>query len=110
MAVESGLSRAIRKFVEIILRGSVLFFVFLSATNAYYVNKAFLTGEAKYMSTGRGFVIVHEKFLFQYCRYLQSHFVPAFEMLLLLIVYWHFGSKQSGFEYLAETFSVWLLV
>lgn len=33
--MESGLSRAIRKFVEIILRGSVLFFVFLSATNAY---------------------------------------------------------------------------
>ena len=33
--MESGLSRAIRKFVEILLRGSVLFFVFLSATNAY---------------------------------------------------------------------------
>lgn len=50
------------------------------------VNKAFLTGEAKYMSTGRGFVIVHDRFLGQYCRYLQSHFVPAFEMMLLLIV------------------------
>ncbi|CAM9288529.1 unnamed protein product, partial [Ectocarpus fasciculatus] len=110
MAVESGLSRAIRKFVEIILRGSVLFFIFLSATNAYYVNKAFLTGEAKYMSTGRGFVIVHDRFLSQYCRYLQSHFAPAFEIMLLLIVYWHFGSKQTGFQYLAETFSVWLLV
>lgn len=50
------------------------------------MNKAFLTGEAKYMSTGRGFVIVHERFLSQYCRYLQSHFVPAFEIMLLLIV------------------------
>ncbi|CAB1113586.1 GT48 [Ectocarpus sp. CCAP 1310/34] len=110
MAVESGLSRAIRKFVEIILRDSVLFFIFLSATNAYYVNKAFLTGEAKYMSTGRGFVIVHDRFLPQYCRYLQSHFAPAFEIMLLLIVYWHFVSKQTGFQYFAETFSVWLLV
>lgn len=35
MAVESGLARAMRKFVEIILRGSVLFFIFLSGTNAY---------------------------------------------------------------------------
>lgn len=50
------------------------------------VNKAFLTGEAKYMSTGRGFVIVHDRFLSQYCRYLQSHFAPAFEIMLLLIV------------------------
>lgn len=39
IAVESGLSRAVRKFVEIILRGSVLFFVFLSATNAYCEEK-----------------------------------------------------------------------
>ena len=38
------------------------------------------------MSTGRGFVIAHDRFLGQYCRYLQSHFVPAFEMMLLLIV------------------------
>lgn len=63
-----------------------LSFVLLAPKIKSDVNKAFLTGEAKYMSTGRGFVIVHEKFLFQYCRYLQSHFVPAFEMLLLLIV------------------------
>lgn len=35
-------------------------------------------------------------------------------MIVMIIsfvqVYWHFGSKQSGFEYVAETFSVWLLV
>lgn len=33
-----------------------------------------------------GFVIVHDRFLSLFCRYLQSHFVPAFEILLLLIV------------------------
>lgn len=33
-----------------------------------------------------GFVIAHDRFLSLFRRYLQSHFVPAFEILLLLIV------------------------
>ncbi|CAM9314305.1 unnamed protein product, partial [Discosporangium mesarthrocarpum] len=110
MTVENGLSKALRKFIEIMLRGSVLFFIFLAATNAHYVNLAFLTGEAKYMSTGRGFVIVHEHFLAIFRQYLQSHFVPAFEILVLIVIYWHFGNKASGFNFVAETFSIWLLV
>lgn len=36
--------------------------------------------------TTPGFVIVHDRFLSLFRRYLQSHFVPAFEILLLLIV------------------------
>lgn len=33
-----------------------------------------------------GFVIVHERFLSLFRNYLQSHFVPAFEILILLVV------------------------
>jgi hypothetical protein len=109
LAAEEGMGRSITKFTQNLLRGSFFFYIFMTAVNAYYVQKVFLLGTAGYKATGRGFVIQHESFLTVYTRYLQSHFAPAAEIFLLLIAYAHFG-LGAGIQYGLETFAIWLLV
>eukprot|EP00903_Cladosiphon_okamuranus_P007590 g7363.t1 len=106
LAVEQGVQRAVSTLVNILLRMAPFFFIFSAGTNAHYVNSAVMTGQAKYQATGRGFVIAHEPFVEMFPLYLLSHFNPAFELLVALLVYASFVT--SG--YFLETFSVFLLI
>ncbi|CBJ30457.1 1,3-beta-glucan synthase, family GT48 [Ectocarpus siliculosus] len=106
LAVEQGMQRAVSTLFNIMLRLAPFFFIFSAGTNAHYVNSAVMTGQAKYQATGRGFVIAHEYFVDMFPLYLTSHFNPAFELLVVLIVYASFAT--SG--YFLETFSVYLLI
>lgn len=54
-----GLQVAVSKLFNILLRLAPFFFIFSAGTNAFYVNSAVMSGQAKYQATGRGFVIVH---------------------------------------------------
>ncbi|CAM9250703.1 unnamed protein product [Discosporangium mesarthrocarpum] len=106
LSLEQGFTKAMATLFNILLRLSPLFFIFASGTNAYYVNTAIETGQAKYTATGRGFVIAHEAFVKMFMMYLKSHFYPAFELLIVLIIYGTFSTEG----YFLETFSVYLLV
>ncbi|KAI3949599.1 hypothetical protein MKW92_000964, partial [Papaver armeniacum] len=111
MFMEIGLERGFRKaLAQLIIMQLLLgpvFFTFSLGTKAHYFGRTILHGGAKYMATGRGFVVRHETFSENYRMYSRSHFVKAVELILLLAVYGIYGSPNS---YLFFTMSIWFLV
>jgi len=107
VGVEKSITAAISTLIGVLVRLSPFFFVFGVGTNAHYVNAAITQGTAHYKATGRGFVIEHENFLFGFKTYLNSHYLPALELLMLLAVYAKFTILSN---YFLETVSVYLLV
>lgn len=73
------------------------------------MNAAITKGEAHYHATGRGFVIEHESFLDGFRSFLHSHYMPAFELFVLLLVYARRASSLNA-QYWLETWSIYLLV
>jgi callose synthase len=65
----------------------------------------------QYRATGRGFVVQHIKFADNYRLYSRSHFVKAFEVALLLIVYIAYGYIKGGAtSFILITISSWFMV
>ncbi|KAJ7537155.1 hypothetical protein O6H91_12G100500 [Diphasiastrum complanatum] len=88
-----------------------VFFTFSLGTKTHFYGRTIFHGGAKYRSTGRGFVVRHEKFAENYRLYSRSHFIKGFEIMMLLIVYNVYGaSPSSAIAYLLITFSMWFLV
>ncbi|CAM9179036.1 unnamed protein product, partial [Chrysoparadoxa australica] len=108
VTVESGVVKALTTFISLLVKLSPFFFVFSTGTTGHYVNAAITQGKAVYKATGRGFVIAHEGFVPGFRSFFFSHFYPAAELLVLLLLYAKFTIFTS--TYALETFSVWLLV
>ncbi|KAM6551805.1 hypothetical protein CsatB_001613 [Cannabis sativa] len=109
--IELGLLKAVFSFITMQLQLCSVFFTFSLGTRTHYFGRTILHGGAKYRATGRGFVVYHIKFAENYRLYSRSHFVKAFEVALLLIVYIAYGYTAGGavsFELL--TMSSWFLV
>ncbi|KAG2241546.1 hypothetical protein Bca52824_096470, partial [Brassica carinata] len=86
-------------------------FTFSLGTRTHYFGRTILHGGAKYRATGRGFVVQHIKFADNYRLYSRSHFVKAFEVALLLIVYIAYGYTDGGaVSFVLLTISSWFLV
>ncbi|RXH96125.1 hypothetical protein DVH24_008625 [Malus domestica] len=109
--LELGLLKAVFSFITMQLQLCSVFFTFSLGTKTHYFGRTILHGGAKYRATGRGFVVKHIKFAENYRLYSRSHFVKAFEVALLLIVYIAYGYVDGGaVSYILLTLSSWFLV
>ncbi|KAM1322404.1 hypothetical protein ACFX2I_015187 [Malus domestica] len=109
--LELGLLKAVFSFITMQLQLCSVFFTFSLGTKTHYFGRTILHGGAKYRATGRGFVVKHIKFAENYRLYSRSHFVKAFEVALLLIVYIAYGYTDGGaVSYILLTLSSWFLV
>ncbi|CAA6653832.1 unnamed protein product [Spirodela intermedia] len=109
--LEKGLIKAVFSFVTMQLQLCAVFFTFSLGTRTHYFGRTILHGGAKYKATGRGFVVRHIKFAENYRLYSRSHFVKAFEVALLLIVYIAYGYTSGGAtSFILITISSWFLV
>lgn len=88
--IENGLSQAIIGFVTMQLQLASVFFTFSLGTRSHFFSRTIVHGGAKYRSTGRGFVVRHEKFAELYRTFSRSHFtkgsVDSLTLLLSLAV------------------------
>eukprot|EP00899_Mesostigma_viride_P004611 jgi/Mesvir1/14150/Mv21726-RA.2 len=110
LSMEYGFKAALAMLGQMHLQLSPIFFILGIATKAHYFMRIGTHGGAMYLGTGRGFVMQHEPFASNYRFYSRSHFVKAFEFMLLLIVMVKYNHRQTLEEYSATTFSMWLLV
>ncbi|KAJ7537160.1 hypothetical protein O6H91_12G100700 [Diphasiastrum complanatum] len=111
IGLERGFRTALSDFVIMQLQLASVFFTFSLGTKTHFYGRTIFHGGAKYRSTGRGFVVRHEKFAENYRLYSRSHFIKGFEIMMLLIVYNVYGaSPSSAIAYLLITFSMWFLV
>uniref|UniRef100_A0A1J3EUH6 1,3-beta-glucan synthase n=1 Tax=Noccaea caerulescens TaxID=107243 RepID=A0A1J3EUH6_NOCCA len=109
--LELGLLKAIFSFITMQFQLCSVFFTFSLGTRTHYFGRTILHGGAKYRATGRGFVVQHIKFADNYRLYSRSHFVKAFEVALLLIVYIAYGYTDGGASsFVLLTISSWFLV
>uniref|UniRef100_A0AAU6MUF6 1,3-beta-glucan synthase n=1 Tax=Paeonia lactiflora TaxID=35924 RepID=A0AAU6MUF6_PAELC len=109
--LEMGLLKAVFSFITMQLQLCSVFFTFSLGTRTHYFGRTILHGGAKYKATGRGFVVRHIKFSENYRLYSRSHFVKAFEVAILLIVYIAYGYTDGGaVSYILLTISSWFLV
>ncbi|KAJ1692919.1 hypothetical protein LUZ63_009617 [Rhynchospora breviuscula] len=109
--LELGLIKAVLSFVTMQLQLCSVFFTFSLGTRTHYFGRIILHGGAKYGKTGRGFVVQHIKFAENYRLYSRSHFVKAFEVAMLLIVYIAYGYTKGGAtSFILITVSSWFLV
>ncbi|GMH15847.1 hypothetical protein Nepgr_017688 [Nepenthes gracilis] len=110
-SLEHGFLPAVWDFLRMQLQLASLFFTFSMGTRTHYFGRTILHGGAKYRATGRGFVVVHEKFAEIYRIYSRSHFVKAIELGVILVIYAsHSPLSKSTFVYIALTISSWFLV
>ncbi|KAF5736396.1 callose synthase 2-like [Tripterygium wilfordii] len=111
IGLEKGFRTALSDFVLMQLQLAFVFFTFSLGTKTHYYGRTLLHGGAQYRSTGRGFVVFHEKFADNYRLYSRSHFVKGFELLILLLVYHILGhSFKSTVAYILITVSIWFMV
>ncbi|XP_059441555.1 callose synthase 10 [Corylus avellana] len=109
--LEMGLLKAVFSFITMQLQLCSVFFTFSLGTRTHYFGRTILHGGAKYRATGRGFVVRHIKFAENYRLYSRSHFIKAFEVALLLIVYIAYGYTDGGaVSFVLLTISSWFLV
>ncbi|KAK4778668.1 hypothetical protein SAY86_006196 [Trapa natans] len=109
--LEMGLLKAIFSFITMQFQLCSVFFTFSLGTRTHYFGRTILHGGAKYRATGRGFVVRHIKFAENYRLYSRSHFIKAFEVALLLIVYIAYGYTEGGtLSFVLITISSWFLV
>ncbi|KAH7848340.1 hypothetical protein Vadar_001571 [Vaccinium darrowii] len=110
MGLERGFRSAIREMVIMQLQLAAVFFTFSLGTKVHDFGRTVLHGGAKCRTTGRGFVVKHEKFTENYMMYSRSHFVKALEIMLLPIVYHTYGSANvDPTTYMLLSFSMWFL-
>ncbi|KAG6393247.1 hypothetical protein SASPL_147483 [Salvia splendens] len=111
IGLEQGFRHALTDFILMQLQLAPVFFTFSLGTRTHYYGRTLLHGGARYMATGRGFVVFHAKFAENYRLYSRSHFVKGIELMILLLVYHIFGRTYRGVvAYVLITVSVWILV
>ncbi|XP_020251345.1 putative callose synthase 8 isoform X2 [Asparagus officinalis] len=110
LALEKGFRVALSDFILMQLQLASIFFTFSLGTKAHYFGQTILHGGAKYRPTGRKFVVFHASFTENYQLYSRSHFVKAFELLFLLIVYSLFRKAYyDSTAYMMITYSIWFM-
>jgi callose synthase len=92
---ERGMWRGLTDLLDMVLRGSIIFYAFQVGNKAYYLNTVMMYGGATYKATGRGFVLKHERFKDSFQHYFYSHYLPGLELLLLLIIEGAFFSTKA---------------
>jgi callose synthase len=109
IGLERGFLTALKDFVLMQLQLAAVFFTFSLGSKTHYYGRTILHGGAKYRPTGRK-VVFHASFTENYRLYSRSHFVKAFELMLLLIVYNMFRkSYQSNMAYVLITYAIWFM-
>lgn len=111
IGLERGFREAITEFILMQLQLAPVFFTFSLGTKTHYYGRTLLHGGAQYRGTGRGFVVFHAKFAYNYRLYSRSHFVKGIEIMILLLVYHIFGHPYRGVvAYVIVTVSIWFMV
>uniref|UniRef100_A0A453NJ93 Glycosyl transferase 48 domain-containing protein n=1 Tax=Aegilops tauschii subsp. strangulata TaxID=200361 RepID=A0A453NJ93_AEGTS len=108
LGLEKGFRAALSDFILMQLQVASVFFTFSLGTKAHYYGRTILHGGAKYRPTGRKFVVFHASFTENYQLYSRSHFVKAFELIFLLIIY-HLFRKSDGKFHVMVTYSTWFM-
>jgi callose synthase len=106
LVLEKGVGAASYQMIRVFCTGGPLFFMFHIRTKAYYYDITITLGGAKYMPTGRGFVLGHTNFVKLFRMFCNSHFNYGFTLFLNLIVYLQFIVDSS--QYFAVSWATWL--
>jgi callose synthase len=106
LILEKGFGAATYQMLRVLGTGGPLFFMFHIRTKSYFYDITITLGGAKYMPTGRGFVLGHTNFVKLFRMFCNSHFNYGFTLTLNLLVYWQFIVDQS--QYLAVSWATWL--
>jgi len=109
LAVQYMYERGILPTIEAILTVIAAIPLTLSKlkTHQYYAHRGLALGLAKYVPTGRDLATRRYGFRNHFERYAMSHFGPALDVILLLLVTWRFSALGSSF-YVQATLSLWL--
>eukprot|EP00958_Prasinococcus_capsulatus_P024333 scaffold3772_cov390-Prasinococcus_capsulatus_cf.AAC.11 len=107
--LEVGVYNAFIELIRLWIQLGPLFFGFLLGVKAYFTERTLSFGGAKYMSTGRGFVVMHERFAEYYRAYAYPVFYKAFELVVILSFTAAY-KDSSGLRYWLATFSIWILL
>lgn len=103
--LENGLLPALWEQVMMQLQLASVFFTFSMGTRAHYFARTVMHGGATYRATGRGFVVIHESFAKSYRFFSRSHFLQAFEVIILLLLYRSYASLATGLAWSLITVS-----
>ena len=76
-------------------------------THNYYVHRGLALGLAKYVATGRDLPTKRVDFVNVFTRYCVSHLSPAFDLMVLLLVFLEFSALGSNF-YIQSGLVLWL--
>ncbi|KAK3446060.1 hypothetical protein EUGRSUZ_A01817 [Eucalyptus grandis] len=110
-SVEHGILSALWDFLVMQLELSSVFYTFSMGTRSHFFGRTVLHGGAKYLGTGRGFVVQHRSFAENYRLYARSHFVKALEIALVLTLYTIYSPLASGaFLFIDTSIAGWFLV
>jgi len=77
-------------------------------THQYYAHRGLALGLAKYVPTGRSLATKRVGFKQYFERYSISHFAPALDLAVLLLITARFSALGNGF-YFRSTVSLWLV-
>jgi callose synthase len=117
IGLEEGFRTALSEFVIMQLQLAAVFFTFMLGIKMHFYGRTLLHGGPKYNKSNkpiqlkRSFVVFHAKFAENYRLYSRSHFIKAFELLILLIIYDAYGSSSTpSAPYVFITFLLWFLV
>jgi len=94
LILEHGAGTALIRLLPEIINSS-LFFMFQNKTVSSAVKQGSVTGKAKYFFTGRPLANQHFSWRDSYLMYCQSHYYPAFLLILLFLMY-HLLSGLNG--------------
>eukprot|EP01130_Rhizamoeba_saxonica_P007351 TRINITY_DN2971_c0_g1_i1.p1 TRINITY_DN2971_c0_g1~~TRINITY_DN2971_c0_g1_i1.p1 ORF type:complete len:1946 (-),score=334.56 TRINITY_DN2971_c0_g1_i1:891-6728(-) len=92
--VERGLWATLRVILDIPL--SIIYFIFQGQTTFYHFVESFLNGKSKYQPTGRKLGITRKSLIENFKQYGHSHYYPAFDYILYMIIYLLLASSRSS--------------
>mmetsp|Transcript_2084 Transcript_2084/g.7452 ORF Transcript_2084/g.7452 Transcript_2084/m.7452 type:complete len:1929 (-) Transcript_2084:164-5950(-) len=110
--IEEGIFRALWAFVKMFCSGSLLFFIFVSRTKAFYFHRGLILGGASYVATGRELGIRNERFHKLYSLYANSHIYFGMELMALLVLFGLYSinvNDRTWGSYFLTTWAVWLM-
>lgn len=88
----------------------VFYYLFQQRTKAYGFHVGLSGGSGNYAGTGRGFGLSNTTLLAMFQSYAHSHYYPALQLLLLLLIYLCLFTEESFFSTMLKTYAIILAI
>ena len=105
MCVDRGVRDGFNYVVSTLVQGSWAFNIFTMTTKGYNYMRALLFGQAQYIATERGYVLMNASMVVLYGLYAKSHLYQGMELLVYLVLFHLNTQLPVSFLY---SWSVWM--